>query len=163
MHIQYTILDAPPGRVLVAETRDGILFVSLGENALADLTAFTKKWFNDAQIIPSVAESSFQVSEYLSGERKVFDLKFDFHGTEFQKKVWNALLDIPYGETISYGELAAKIGDPNASRAVGAACGSNPIPLVVPCHRVLSADGDLHNYAFGLEWKKWLLDLESGK
>lgn len=101
-----------------------------------------------------------QLTEYFAGKRKVFDLPLEPHGTEFQKKVWQALREIPYGTTCSYGEIAAKIGNPKASRAVGGANNKNPIAIVVPCHRVIGANGSLVGYASGLQTKEALLKLE---
>jgi methylated-DNA-[protein]-cysteine S-methyltransferase len=101
-----------------------------------------------------------QLGEYFAGERTAFDLQLGAGGTPFQQTVWSALCQIPYGETISYGELAREIGKPSASRAVGLANGSNPISIIVPCHRVIGADGSLTGYGGGLERKRFLLDLE---
>ena len=98
-----------------------------------------------------------QLDEYFSGSRDRFDLPLAPAGTEFQQKVWNALLEIPFGATESYGDLAARLGDPKATRAVGLANGKNPISIIVPCHRVVGADGSLTGYGGGLERKRWLL------
>ena len=103
-----------------------------------------------------------QLTEYFEGRRRTFDLSLAPHGTPFQQRVWRALLDIPYGQTMSYGELAARIGQPTASRAVGLANGSNPIPIVIPCHRVIGANGKLTGYGGGLPIKQRLLALEQG-
>jgi methylated-DNA-[protein]-cysteine S-methyltransferase len=106
-----------------------------------------------------LAES--QLTEYFAGERTDFDLPLASDGSEFQKKVWSELGRIPYGETASYGEIARRLGyEPGISRAVGAANGANPIPIVVPCHRVVGSDGSLTGYAGGIERKRTLLDLE---
>ena len=101
--------------------------------------------------------------QYLAGERKEFDLSLEFEGTDFQKQVWSELVRIPYGYTMSYGELAKKIGRPSSSRAVGAANGANLIAVVVPCHRVIGANGKLTGYAFGVDAKERLLSLEQGR
>lgn len=101
-----------------------------------------------------------QFTEYEKGIRKVFDLPLHIKGTEFQKKVWNALLEIPYGETRSYQEIAIQIGNPKAVRAVGGACNRNPIGIIVPCHRVVGKNGSLTGYAGGLDYKKLLLEKE---
>jgi O-6-methylguanine DNA methyltransferase len=101
-----------------------------------------------------------QFTEYEQGIRKVFDLPLHIKGTEFQKKVWNALLEIPYGETRSYQEIAIQIGNPKAVRAVGGACNRNPIGIIVPCHRVVGKNGSLTGYAGGLDYKKLLLENE---
>lgn len=101
-----------------------------------------------------------QLSEYFSEGRKEFDLLLDLRGTAFQLTVWRELLKIPYGETSSYGEIAARIGRPDAARAVGAAVGANPVPIIVPCHRVIGKNGDLVGFGGGLELKRRLLALE---
>ena len=101
-----------------------------------------------------------QLGAYFDGHRKSFDLALAPEGTPFQKRVWNALNDIPYGDTLSYSELAKRVDNPKGSRAVGSANGANPIPVVIPCHRVIAADGTLGGYAGGLHLKRYLLDLE---
>jgi methylated-DNA-[protein]-cysteine S-methyltransferase len=103
-----------------------------------------------------------QLEAYFAGELRRFDLPLAPEGTPFQREVWSALTAIPYGETVSYGELARRLGRPAASRAVGAANGQNPIPIVIPCHRVIGADGSLTGFGGGLAIKRRLLDLEAG-
>ena len=102
-----------------------------------------------------------QLQAYFAGELKSFDVPLEIAGTDFQKRVWSALRTIPYGQTRSYSEIAAQIGAPQAVRAVGAANGRNPIPIIVPCHRVIGASGSLVGFGGGLEWKRLLLDLEA--
>lgn len=109
---------------------------------------------------PVLVETERQLGEYFAGERRTFDLPLDFQGTDFQKRVWEQLLAIPFGETRSYGEIARALGQPNASRAVGAANGKNPISIVAPCHRVIGTSGALTGFAGGLEAKQRLLALE---
>jgi methylated-DNA-[protein]-cysteine S-methyltransferase len=109
---------------------------------------------------PVLQETARQLDEYFAGRRSVFDLPLAFQGTDFQKQVWQALLAIPFGETRSYGQLAAKLGNPSASRAVGAANGRNPISIIAPCHRVIGGNGKLTGFAGGLEAKAYLLGLE---
>lgn len=104
-----------------------------------------------------------QLSEYFAGKRKTFDLPLAPDGTEFQKRVWAELARIPYGKTISYAELARRVGSEGAARAVGRANATNPIAIVVPCHRVIGADGSLTGYAYGVEMKRSLLDFERGQ
>jgi methylated-DNA-[protein]-cysteine S-methyltransferase len=104
-----------------------------------------------------------QLEAYFAGERREFDVELDPVGTDFQRRVWDALLTIPYGETRSYGYIAEQIGAPGASRAVGLANGRNPIGIIVPCHRVIGANGSLTGYGGGLERKQLLLDLERGR
>lgn len=110
---------------------------------------------------PVLLETERQLNEYFAGRRKRFDLKLNFVGTPFQCRVWQALLTIPYGETRTYTEIARQIGNPTASRAVGAANGRNPISIVVPCHRLLGSTGKLTGYAGGLDAKAYLLALEA--
>lgn len=113
-------------------------------------------------VIPEVLEdATYQLGEYFNGNRKVFDLTLNPQGTEFQKRVWSALLEIPFGRTLSYLELSKQLGDVKAIRAVAAANGKNPLWIVIPCHRVIGSDGSLTGYAGGLHRKKWLLDHES--
>ncbi|RLB94186.1 MAG: cysteine methyltransferase [Deltaproteobacteria bacterium] len=105
-------------------------------------------------------EAMDQLGAYFKGERTLFDLELNVQGTDFQKRVWKELVKIPYGETISYGQLAQRIGNPKASRAVGMANGKNPISIIVPCHRVIGKNGSLTGFGGGLETKRTLLDLE---
>jgi methylated-DNA-[protein]-cysteine S-methyltransferase len=109
---------------------------------------------------PVLLETERQLAEYFAGARTVFDIELDMTGTEFQKRVWAALLTIPFGATRSYAEIARQIGRPKASRAVGAANGRNPVSILAPCHRAIGSDGKLHGFAGGLEVKQYLLDLE---
>ncbi|PYT19182.1 MAG: cysteine methyltransferase [Acidobacteria bacterium] len=106
-------------------------------------------------------ETMRQLQAYFGGELKSFDVPLEIVGTEFQKRVWSALRTIPYGQTRSYSQIAAQIGAPRAVRAVGAANGRNPIPIIVPCHRVIGASGNLVGFGGGLDWKRLLLDLEA--
>jgi methylated-DNA-[protein]-cysteine S-methyltransferase len=112
--------------------------------------------------LPMLVEAERQLNEYFAGQRKTFSVPLDFYGTEFQKNVWQALLAIPFGETRSYGQLARQLGNPRATRAVGAANGRNPISVIAPCHRVIGASGKLTGFAGGLRVKQFLLDLEGG-
>ncbi len=109
---------------------------------------------------PVLEAAAAQLREYFAGERTAFDLPLELAGTAFQQEAWRALAEIPYGETVSYGEQARRLGRPDAVRAVGAANGRNPIPIVLPCHRVIGADGSLTGFGGGLEAKRRLLDLE---
>jgi methylated-DNA-[protein]-cysteine S-methyltransferase len=109
-----------------------------------------------------LADACRQLDEYLAGDRRAFDLPLSAAGSEFQRAVWDELVRIPYGETISYGELARRLDRPDASRAVGLANGRNPISIVVPCHRVIGASGKLTGYGGGLDRKRFLLDHEAG-
>src|SRR5258708_10160080 len=111
---------------------------------------------------PILAETERQLKEYFEGKRQDFSIPLDMRGTPFQRSVWQALLAIPFGETRSYGQIAKQLGRPNAMRAVGGANGSNPIPIVVPCHRVIGSSGKLTGFGGGLETKARLLKIESG-
>lgn len=115
-----------------------------------------------SDIIPDILEDAvYQLQEYFKGKRQDFSIELNPQGTDFQKKVWEALLQIPYGKTVSYLELSKTLGDVKAIRAVAAANGKNPLWVVVPCHRVIGSDGSLTGYAGGLHRKKWLLEHES--
>jgi len=111
---------------------------------------------------PIIKETAKQLAEYLAGKRKAFDLPLKLKGTSFQMQVWQALTTIPYGETRSYRQIAEQIGNPKACRAVGLANNRNPIPIIIPCHRVIGTNGKLVGYGGGLEIKKRLLELEAG-
>ena len=108
-----------------------------------------------------LAEARRQLTEYFAGRRREFELPLELCGTAFQECVWLALLGVPYGETVSYAELARTVGAPTSARAVGAAVGRNPLPIVVPCHRVIGSAGDLRGFASGLDRKRWLLRAET--
>lgn len=130
------------------------------ENGLSSITVLNEN--KPIGIVPEVLEDAvYQIKEYFEGSRQQFDLKLNPSGTDFQKKVWDALLEIPFGKTISYLELSKKLGDVKAIRAVASANGKNPLWIVVPCHRVIGTNGDLTGYAGGLHRKKWLLEHES--
>ena len=111
---------------------------------------------------PPLTDARIQLEAYFVGKLRAFDLPLAPEGTEFQLRVWSELSKIPYGETISYGELARRVGDPGAARAVGLANGKNPLPVIVPCHRVIGADGSLTGFGGGLDRKRRLLELEAG-
>ncbi|MGH9001327.1 MAG: methylated-DNA--[protein]-cysteine S-methyltransferase [Acidimicrobiia bacterium] len=155
--MHYSYLESPIGGLLLVG-RPGVLaglYVADHERC----PAVPSGWSRDDR---ALADARRQLGEYFAGTLRDFDLELDMAGTPFQALVWRALADIPYGETWSYGELAAKIGRPGSSRAVGAANGRNPISVVVPCHRVIGADGSLTGYGWGSERKTWLLDHERG-
>ncbi|HEY3241481.1 MAG TPA: methylated-DNA--[protein]-cysteine S-methyltransferase [Acidimicrobiia bacterium] len=151
----YSHVQTPIGRILLAG-RPGVLtglFVASHDRC----PPVPSTWRRDDD---GLAGARQQLEGYFAGTRTVFDLPLELEGTPFQVAVWSALRNIPYGETISYGELARRVGRPGASRAVGAANGRNPISIVVPCHRVIGADGRLRGYGWGNERKAWLLDHE---
>ena len=158
--MRYSTLTTPIGELLLTADDDGALTAVDLPNRHRDATG----WERDDALL---ADARAQLTEYFAGERTVFDLPLRPTGTPFQLRVWDALLRIPYGETASYGELAQELGqggrDPRLARAVGAANGRNPLAIVVPCHRVIGADGSLTGYGGGLECKRALLDLEAGR
>ncbi|HEX4152678.1 MAG TPA: methylated-DNA--[protein]-cysteine S-methyltransferase [Steroidobacteraceae bacterium] len=150
----YTYLDSPIGKLLLSTDGEALTGIHMH---LADGPApEMRDWACDADagVLPKAAR---QLEEYFAGKRREFDLPTRPSGTTFQRLVWRQLMDIGYGETWSYGKLAQRIGNPNASRAVGLANGRNPLPVLVPCHRVIGADGSLTGYGGGLERKRWLL------
>ena len=152
--VHVRVLDSPIGPLTLAGVNDRLQHLRM-----ADQTYEPNRvgWERDDAAFPAAAE---QLNEYFAGTRIEFDLTLDLIGTEFQRRVWEALLTIPYGQTRTYGQIAASIGSPSASRAVGLANGHNPISLIVPCHRVIGANGKLTGYGGGLERKRHLLDME---
>ena len=148
----YSILPSPIGDVVL--TSDGLRLTGLHMEQHKGGGTIQAHWQRDDAVLKKARE---QVQAYFDGKRTAFDLDFEGAGTPFQQKVWKALFAIPYGETISYGELARRIGQPTASRAVGAANGMNPIGIIVPCHRVIATSGALTGYAGGMPRKQWLL------
>jgi methylated-DNA-[protein]-cysteine S-methyltransferase len=151
----YTYTPSPLGPILLAGDDAGLRCISLqaGTNARRPDPA----WRASGAPLDAAVR---QLAAYFAGELRVFDLRLAPRGTPFQRAVWTALCAIPYGETISYGELARRVGDAKAARAVGAANGRNPLPIVVPCHRVIGSDGRLTGFAGGLHLKDALLTLE---
>ena len=138
----------------------GYIRIECNEDSLTGVS-IEREEFETTEEISDILDKAYnQIKEYFQRKRKKFDLKIYFEGTEFQKKVWNELCNIPFGETISYKQLANRIGNPKACRAVGGANNKNPIGIVIPCHRVIGSNGDLVGYAGGLDLKKWLLDFE---
>lgn len=153
----YTTVDSPIGELLLLGDGDVLhgLYMQAGRKPIRVQSA----WTRDDE---AFADVRAQLREYFAGERSTFDLAMHLEGSAFQRTVWHALTEIPYGETISYGELARRIGRPDLARAVGTANGQNPIAVIVPCHRVIGANGKLVGYGGGLENKRLLLDLETG-
>lgn len=155
--VQRSIMDTPIGKLcieveggFVTGVRMAYMLVNHSEECLGKVS------------MDLVTETGKQLQEYFDGKRKEFNLPILLRGTEFQKKVWQGLCTIPYGETRSYKELAELVGNPKAVRAVGGANNKNPIMIIVPCHRVIGADGSLVGFGGGLEVKKYLLELEAG-
>lgn len=152
----YTTVESPVGPLLLAGDADALRLVSFERSKHAPPPP--ADWKEDRA---PFAEVIRQLQAYFRSELKEFDVPLAMEGTEFQLRVWNALRGIPYGETISYLQLAERIGNPKAVRAVGLANGSNPIPIIVPCHRVIGSDGGLTGFGGGISTKKKLLELES--
>ena len=149
--------------VVARDEADAVVFVGFDNetgDGMASLQRFATK--HGAELDPDEASSPAhdQLVEYLDGRRRAFDVPLNLLGTEFQRAAWNALLEIPYGETRTYGAQAQAIGRPTAVRAIGHANGDNPIPVIVPCHRVIGANGSLTGFGGGVEVKRWLLALE---
>jgi methylated-DNA-[protein]-cysteine S-methyltransferase len=157
MSLAYKVIESPVGKLKLVASDKGLVAI-LWENdsprrvRLSELVA-------DEQH-PVIVETERQLGEYFAGKRKSFSVTLDMRGTRFQKDVWEALLAIPFGETRNYGQLAKQLGNPRATRAVGAANGRNPVSIIVPCHRVIGSSGMLTGFAGGLETKSHLLSLE---
>ncbi len=149
------VVSSPVGKLRLTASQRGLVSIDVGKSVASHHS--TSK---DPSAQRVLGTASAQLSEYFAGKRTSFTVPLDFHGTEFQIESWKALGRIPYGKTISYGQQARSIGNPKACRAVGSANGKNPIPIIVPCHRVVAADGSLGGYSLGLKMKKQLLDLE---
>lgn len=138
---------------------NGTMLAKIEDNCLTKLIFLDD--LSSRQLPPLPQPYKKQLDEYCNGKRKYFDLPINPQGTDFQKSVWSVLKTIPYGETITYKEIAEKIGNEKASRAVGAAIGKNPLHIIIPCHRVIGSNGTLIGYAGGLIKKKWLLYIEA--
>ena len=154
----HTTIDSPIGELLLVGEEDSTLrglYMQEGRTRMSVRSSWR------AAEEPFAAARD-QLGEYFAGERTAFDLPLEMHGTDFERAVWAELERIPYGQTTSYGEIARRVGRPDRARAVGAANGRNPIAVVVPCHRVIGANGSLTGYGGGLERKRFLLELEGG-
>ena len=145
------VVASPIGNIKIEDNGSAIVKVELTDECVSA--------FDASSVQLSCAD---QLDEYFRGERTKFELPIELIGSEFQKNVWNALLDIPYGDTMTYKDIAEITGNPQAARAVGGACNKNPIIIVVPCHRVIGAKGDLLGFACGVDVKNKLLRLETG-
>ncbi len=150
--MEVAIVKTPLGFTKIEGDRDGLQSISILESPAE----------KESTVIPTILEDAvYQLKEYFDGIRTNFELKCNPQGTEFQKKVWQALSEVPYGKTMSYYELSRRIGSEKAIRAVAAANGKNPLWIIIPCHRIIGSDGSLTGYAGGLHRKKWLLDHEN--
>ncbi|GAF09620.1 iron-sulfur cluster-binding protein [Paenibacillus pini JCM 16418] len=160
--IYYDEMESPIGPLTIAATGKGICLIEFGPFVVKEavLQKWSRTWCGGAEFEHNeerLAEVKQQLKAYFDGERKIFDLPLDLRGTAFQLQVWNALADIPYGELRSYSDIASAIGRAKAVRAVGGANNKNPVPLIVPCHRVIGTDGSLVGYGGGMEIKRQLL------
>lgn len=153
----YSFMPSPIGELLLVS--DGAALTGVYMQNHLHWDGLQPHWRRDDH---RLREARRQLQAYFAEELKVFELPLALHGTGFQRSVWQELLKIPYGQTTSYGELAGRLGQPKASRAVGLANGRNPISIIVPCHRVVGANGTLTGYGGGLPRKRWLLDHEAG-
>ena len=154
-------VDSPVGPLMVIADNTGITHILFPTHTLADLGLVSED-VPEAEDDPVLLNAARQLAEYFDGDRTAFDLPLHVEGNDFEVDVWFAMRSIPYGETISYGKQSDIAGHPGAFQAVGAANGRNPIPIVVPCHRVVGSDGSLVGFGGGLDVKRFLLDLESG-
>jgi methylated-DNA-[protein]-cysteine S-methyltransferase len=155
--MRYTYYGSPLGDLLLVGDDSGALtglYLPTGRRPVTPAA----DWIRDDDILVDVRA---QLGEYFAGERREFDLRLAARGSAFQRRVWDALTEIPYGETTSYGKIAVSVGAPDGARAVGLANGQNPISIVVPCHRVIGANGSLTGYGGGLPAKQWLLSHEA--
>ncbi len=157
MSLAYKIINSPVGQLKLVASDKGLVAI-LWENDPPRRVRLDSLVANNHH--PILFETERQLSEYFAGKRRNFSIALDMRGTTFQKNVWEALLAIPFGETRSYGQLAKQLGNPRATRAVGAANGKNPLSIVVPCHRVIGSSGKLTGFAGGLDTKAHLLNLE---
>jgi len=157
MSLSYKVIESPIGKLKLVASEKGLAAI-LWEND-RPLRVRLSEMVEDERH-PVLVTAERQLGEYFAGKRKAFSVDLDMQGTRFQKNVWEALLAIPFGETRSYGQLAKQLGNPRATRAVGAANGRNPVSIIVPCHRVIGSSGKLTGFAGGLDAKAHLLSLE---
>ena len=155
---RFTYVESPIGKLLLCTDGEALTGLHMDEPG-GGFSVELDQWVRDPRAGP-LPHAVRQLEEYFRGERREFDLPIRARGTPFQQRAWHSLQEIPYGETRSYGEQARSIGNPNASRAVGLANGRNPIAIVIPCHRVIGANGSLTGFGGGLERKRWLLSHE---
>jgi methylated-DNA-[protein]-cysteine S-methyltransferase len=158
MGLAYKVIESPVGMLKLVASDEGLVAI-LWENDSPSRVRLGEMVANEQH--PVLVETERQLGEYFAGKRKAFSVALDMRGTRFQKDVWETLLAIPFGETRSYGQLARQLGNPRATRAVGAANGRNPVSIIVPCHRVIGSSGKLTGFAGGLETKAQLLRLEA--
>lgn len=161
-------IETPIGRLTIACNYEGICKIEFGslENKAPMIQSWAKKQMMPCELKKNqemTRAALIQLQEYFQGKRQTFDVPLSLHGTPFQVKVWKALQAIPFGETRSYRDIARAVGQPKAVRAIGAANNKNPIPIIIPCHRVIGSNGSLVGYGGGLDKKEWLLEFERGR
>lgn len=156
-----TYYDSPLGRYILISSKKGVVCIEPAEQEITYVTGCRRENIQFQEDTICNQKAAAELDAYFEKKLRRFSVSLDIRGTEFQRRVWEALLNIPYGETRSYGEIARAIGHPTASRAVGLATGANPISIIIPCHRVIGANGKLVGYGGGLNRKQALLDLES--
>lgn len=164
MKLYISRIETPLSPLILAATESDLIFLQFASSSESRLIRRLKEKFPHRRVIE--AENNLlsgvlrELKQYFEGKLRHFSIPLNPKGTLFQKRIWQALNNIPYGETCSYGEIAARVGVHKASRAVGRACNQNPIAIIIPCHRVVGKDGKLTGYSAGLEKKRWLLELE---
>jgi methylated-DNA-[protein]-cysteine S-methyltransferase len=157
-----TVISTPLGKVQIVASARGLSRMEFAERIRTLEGGGSATEADRAAARRHIERAATQIREYFEGRRKEFDLPLDLHGTTMQQRVWKRLLEVPFGQTLTYGELAKRAGSPKAARAAGAACGANPVWLVVPCHRIVGSTGNLQGYGGGLWRKKALLEHEQG-
>lgn len=160
--LSYQVLSTPVGVVLVAGTGYAVTHIRHGENRVQLIADFLSE-FPESCVMGNngyLKEACEALTDYFAGNSTSVEIAMAPEGTDFQRRIWQELCAIPYGETITYSELAERAGDPDATRAAANACGANPIPFIIPCHRVVRKGGDLGGFALGVAVKEWLLKLE---
>jgi O-6-methylguanine DNA methyltransferase len=164
MEIAIASVRTPLGRVWILATEEGLCETRLGDRGAPSRREARVRGVKYLRRRRWTDATRRALTDYFAGREPIFDLKLDFReGTPFERRVWEAARRVPYGSVASYGALAARIGTPSASRAVGNALGKNPIPVVVPCHRVIHGDRSIGGFSSGLTWKRFLLELEQGQ
>jgi methylated-DNA-[protein]-cysteine S-methyltransferase len=159
MTLYQYVMESPVGPLYLVASEKGLVGLWV-RKAYVKESEKISSLKSDAAAVRILARTEKQLKEYFQGERKIFDIPLDVSGTDFQKKVWNQLSKIPYGRTVSYKDISKRLNNEKATRAVGSANGKNPISIIVPCHRVIAADGGLGGYSGGLAMKVTLLELE---
>jgi methylated-DNA-[protein]-cysteine S-methyltransferase len=150
-------VKTPVGVIYIVATNDRVLAIELPG---AQSARPVERWLRHRTGTPAIRAAAQELRDYFAGRRRRFTVPVDPAGTEFQQRVWRSIAAIPFGETVSYAEIATDLGGPEKARAVGAAVGANPIPIIIPCHRVIGSDGSLTGYSGGLRMKVWLLHHE---